>query len=45
MNYPLHYSGDDDNKESLLYRSIDMKTSPFQTEFEKQLSILPDSLA
>ncbi len=45
MNYPLHYSGDDDKKESLLYRSIDMKTSPYQTEFEKQISILPQSLA
>jgi hypothetical protein len=45
MNYPLHYNGDDEKKESLLYRSIDMKTSSFQTEFEKQISILPQSLA
>jgi hypothetical protein len=45
MNYPLHYSGDDDKKESLLYRSIDIETSPYQTEFEKQISILPQSLA
>jgi hypothetical protein len=45
MSLIQNFSGDDGTKESLLYRNIDMKTSLFQTEFEKQLSLLPKSLA
>ena len=40
-----NFSGDDGKKENLLYRNIEMKTSLYQTEFEKQISILPKSLA
>ena len=45
MNYSMRMFGDDEKKESLLYRSLDIKPFSYQTEFEKQVSILPNGLA